>query len=903
NATPACAAGACAVGACAAGFADCNAAAGCETDLALVTSCGACGVTCASGPHSTPTCAGACGIACDAGFADCDGDAANGCEVDTTSDGGHCGACATVCRNATTCQSGACSTAVCVSGNADCNGLPADGCETAPATDTGNCGACGRACAFANAAPQCIGGACGFAVCDEGFADCDGQQANGCEVALGTDATHCGGCAVVCTYAHATGVCGNSACALGTCDAGWADCNGNPADGCEVSLTSDLAHCGTCATACAGAPNAAATCGGSCGFACDATHADCDGDAGNGCEVDTRSSLDHCGACGNACTQGRTCVAGACSATACTAPLANCDGVEGNGCEVTTSTDTAHCGACQHACSFEHAAASCAAGACAMGTCAAGWANCDGDPANGCEVDLTSDAAHCGACATACATANGTAACVSGACAVGSCDADFRDCDHLAGNGCEVSSATDTTNCGGCGAVCPARPSAVATCLASACGYACAPGQRDCDHDATNGCEVDANADRTNCGGCGVVCTLGRTCVSGACSTAVCVAGTGDCDHDASNGCEVALDASAAHCGSCGAACTYANGAGVCTAGSCSLGACAGGFANCNPSSADGCETNTTSSATSCGACGLACVTANGTPACYASACGVASCNAGFRDCDGSVGNGCEVNLNGDTANCGGCNVVCAAGYSCQAGACTPPKGGVWLLNDGCGATTAADSGGNGATGTLAGAPAWMSGSSCHDGGCLAFNGTNRVTIPYGPTLKFGSGAFSVSAWVRLPANSSGVGVVATTNPCGIAQGWTMYIDTGRPVFGAFGTGSPSSGALSAARIDDGGWHLLVGRRNGTSFDLVVDGAVVATRTVAANYNSDSSIGTSLMLGNISGCSGTGLVGRIDDVRVADHALTASEVAALNGPSATTPATTADANNCGGCGV
>jgi hypothetical protein len=68
-----------------------------------------------------------------------------------------------------------------------------------------------------------------------------------------------------------------------------------------------------------------------------------------------------------------------------------------------------------------------------------------------------------------------------------------------------------------------------------------------------------------------VVCTLGRTCQSGACTTAVCTAGLADCDHDAANGCEVALDSDASHCGVCGSACAYANGAGVCTAGACSL--------------------------------------------------------------------------------------------------------------------------------------------------------------------------------------------------------------------------------------------------------------------------------------------------------------------------------------------
>jgi hypothetical protein len=657
HATPACTAGSCAVAACAAGFADCNSDAGCETDLSSVTSCGGCGVTCASGPHSTPTCgASACGITCEAGFANCDGDSANGCEVDTTTSGAHCGACGTVCTNGTTCQSGACSTAVCVAGHADCNRLPADGCETTPATDTGHCGACGNACSFANAAPVCTEGACGFTVCDMGYADCDGTAANGCEVALGNDPANCGGCGTRCTYAHAAGVCGASACALGACDAGWADCDGNAANGCEVSLSSDLAHCGACATACSAPANATATCGGSCGYTCDATHADCDGDAANGCEASTTTDGANCGACGNTCTEGRTCVSGACSATACTTGLANCDADEGNGCEVHTQTSAAHCGSCQNACSFANAGAACAGGACVMGSCSAGYANCDGNPANGCEVAITTDASNCGGCGTTCTTANGTAACGNGVCGVGSCDANFADCDHLPGNGCEVSTATGTGNCGACGVTCAVVPSATATCSAGVCGYACAPGQRDCDGSAGNGCEVDANADSANCGGCGVVCTQGRTCQAGSCTTAVCTGGLADCDHNGSNGCEVTLASNAAHCGGCGVACSYANGTGSCTAGACALAACAPGFANCNASATDGCEVNLDSSAANCGGCGNACVVANGTAACFAGACAPAACNTGY-----ALAGGACVDVN----ECATGNGGCAASATC----------------------------------------------------------------------------------------------------------------------------------------------------------------------------------------------------------------------------------------------
>lgn len=46
-----------------------------------------------------------------------------------------------------------------------------------------------------------------------------------------------------------------------------------------------------------------------------------------------------------------------------------------------------------------------------------------------------------------------------------------------------------------------------------------------------------------------------------------------------------------------------------------------------------------------CGACGNACVIANGTAACVDGTCRVAACNAGFADCDSSAANGCEATL------------------------------------------------------------------------------------------------------------------------------------------------------------------------------------------------------------------------------------------------------------------
>jgi hypothetical protein len=59
-----------------------------------------------------------------------------------------------------------------------------------------------------NAAPACTGGICGY-TCNPGWGDCDGNPANGCESDLHTAARNCGACGTVC---GASSACVNGAC-------------------------------------------------------------------------------------------------------------------------------------------------------------------------------------------------------------------------------------------------------------------------------------------------------------------------------------------------------------------------------------------------------------------------------------------------------------------------------------------------------------------------------------------------------------------------------------------------------------------------------------------------------------------------------------------------------------------
>ena len=99
-----------------------------------------------------------------------------------------------------------------------------------------------------------------------------------------------------------------------------------------------------------------------------------------------------------------------CGATtcACAPGTGDCDGVATNGCETDLTTSDAHCGACQAACV---GLMRCSASACRGESCRAPEVVCGMQC-----VDLRGDVRHCGACGASCGP--GAPRCCNGACAM-----------------------------------------------------------------------------------------------------------------------------------------------------------------------------------------------------------------------------------------------------------------------------------------------------------------------------------------------------------------------------------------------------------------------------------------------------------------------------------------------------
>jgi hypothetical protein len=180
------------------------------------------------------------GVECAPGFGDCNATEADGCETDVTSNAADCGACGVTCTgrphtSGGTCSAGKCQLS-CAVGYADCNGDPSDGCEVNTKTDPANCNSCKHQCTAGGfeTTPSCSAGVCGLVCASPNYGDCNANLASdGCETNLLTDSANCGACANPC---GASQTCSGGTCSSGTCGSASDTCCGCACAACATWL-------------------------------------------------------------------------------------------------------------------------------------------------------------------------------------------------------------------------------------------------------------------------------------------------------------------------------------------------------------------------------------------------------------------------------------------------------------------------------------------------------------------------------------------------------------------------------------------------------------------------------------------------------------------------------------------
>lgn len=333
-----------------------------------------------------------------------------------------------------------------------------------------------------------------------------------------------------------------------------------------------------------------------------------------------------------------------CAATECPAPYTTCSDSKFR-CDKNLDSDNLNCGGCGVVCpggdntqveDTLHADWRCSSGACRM-SCMQDFADCNGSPGDGCEVDTNCDPNNCGGCGIKCAEG---VDCIYGkcGCAAGMTECFPPSCTSFDRGACR-DLQTDDDHCGACGAGCPQPddlpPHTYSGCNGGACGHLkCEPGWENCDAKMQpNGCEVEIATDPNNCGACGFQCAAGQQCHDGQC---ICAPGAHRCEVELGDGrtepyCAY-VDVDPFNCGACGHECPNARidksdplrGNGVCRYGQCVL-ECPAGRADCDNNWRTSCETSTDSDPNNCGGCGIQCDIAAGQP-CIRGQCALAPC-------------------------------------------------------------------------------------------------------------------------------------------------------------------------------------------------------------------------------------------------------------------------------------
>jgi hypothetical protein len=158
-----------------------------------------------------------------------------------------------------------------------------------------------------------------------------------------------------------------------------------------------------------------------------------------------------------------------------------------------------------------------------------------------------------------------------------------------------------------------------------------------------------------------------------------CPTGKADCDNDGV--CETNTATSITDCGGCGLKCGESHAAAICNSGTCVL-TCEDGWGDCDGAAPNGCEANLNSDKKHCGECSAVCGTDHATSVCAVGKCEL-TCAQGYDDCDLNPANGCEANFADDVNNCGQCGKKCSfanaqakcANSICTVDVCSAPYG------------------------------------------------------------------------------------------------------------------------------------------------------------------------------------------------------------------------------------
>jgi hypothetical protein len=211
-----------------------------------------------------------------------------------------------------------------------------------------------------------------------------------------------------------------------------------------------------------------------------------------------------------------------------------------------------------------------------------------------------------------------------------------------------------------------------------------------------------------------------------------------------------------------------------------------------------------------------------------------------------------------------------------------------WRLGEASGATTAADSSGNGRTGLYQGSVAYQQagaiindsntavrlGGTAPNDGYVAWQSTTAVTNPQ---------TFSVELWFKTSTTAGGKLIGFGNARTGLSSQYDRHIyltNDGRVVFGVWVGSSPII-LYTPTSYNNNAWHQVVATLSSSGMRLYMDGKLISSRanTAAQAYNGYWRVGGDRLDNWQSMPTNRFFKGTVDEAAVFNYALSADQVA------------------------
>src|SRR3989338_4371857 len=202
---------------------------------------------------------------------------------------------------------------------------------------------------------------------------------------------------------------------------------------------------------------------------------------------------------------------------------------------------------------------------------------------------------------------------------------------------------------------------------------------------------------------------------------------------------------------------------------------------------------------------------------------------------------------------------------------------GYWSMNENTG-TVASDFSGNGNRGILTNGPTWVDGKR---GKALNFDGVNDyVGIPDRDYLDLGTSNWSLALWVKTEQSDGGLFCHDSASAVGCGGDFYSLEIIGGNAVAKFDAGGLTARATSTTTVNDGKWHHLVLVRSAPKVvNIYVDGVFEDSYDYSGSGGTLVNPSRTLTIGALDGANF--INGLIDEVRIYNRALSATEIQAL----------------------